>query len=129
MTIIQVTSHVTAPPNPWLVSAHELRDKVGSPDALFISPGHPLDFYIAYFTRRDIVSVNLIRYGTNGNVDELQRRITERAAQYRAIGAPVYVYGLESLSADQRRDLAKLVSGHLRVTWQHDDLTIYQVSP
>lgn len=114
--------------NEWLIVAQKLKES--EPDALFISAGsHPLDFLISFFTRRDIVSSGLVLY-SRGSTDHqfVSNVISSRVDRYRADGAPVYVYGLESLSSDDRRQFSSFLDDNeLRIAWVFHDLTIYEV--
>lgn len=99
-------------------------------EALFISTGHQLDFYVTFFTRKDVVATSLVRYATGGDQAAMQERIGGRAASYTAYGAPVYLYGLEQLSdAERAETLALLDNPQLQPTWEFDGLTIYQIVP
>jgi hypothetical protein len=115
--------------HPWQAISAELRERLGGPEALFVSPGHPLDFYIAYVTRRDIVAARLVEYATGNSRAEMSRRLTERARQYHALGAPVYLFGLETLSSDEQERLLSLLPGRPRAVWSYPATVIYQIEP
>jgi len=94
--------------NVWLSIAESLKHT--QPSALFISPGHPLDFYIAYFTGRDIVSTGLLDYGSGGNNVEIKRVVSAHIEQHQHVGGKVFVYGIDSMSEQERRRFFDLIS-------------------
>jgi hypothetical protein len=110
--------------NEWLGAAQEL--KHSQPSALFVSAGrHPLDFYIAYFAGRDVISSGLVRYAS-GSDAEVARVVRERVRQHARLGGPIYVYGLGTVAAAERRALLRLLPGTgLRPAWRFPQLTVY----
>jgi hypothetical protein len=110
--------------NPWRTAADELR--ASSPDALFVSAGQsPLDFYIPYFTNRDVVSAGLIRFAAN--VRKVAQVVSEHVRQHRRRGGPIYVYGLRTVGPAARRDLLALLPGtRLERAWTFPGVTIFR---
>jgi len=110
--------------NEWLSIAETLRET--EPNALFISTGHPLDFYIAYFSHRDILSTGLINYDTGDNAEALQSVVTEQIKRHRSDGGEIYLYsdkpdGLEAVTLI-------MDSSNIRLdpVWEFPNLTIYR---
>jgi len=73
-----------------LAAALSIKD-VSSPLDLFLSPGSPLDFYIAYFAERDIRSVGLLSYGTGGDMKRIHEVISAAMDQHFSAGGNVFV--------------------------------------
>lgn len=110
--------------NEWLAIAESLSET--EPNALFVSTGHPLDFYIAYFSHRDIVSTGLINYDSGDNAEKLQSVLTEQIKRHRDDGGEVYFYtdkpdGLKEITLAM--DLTDI---QLEPVWEFPDLTIYK---
>jgi hypothetical protein len=111
--------------NEWLAIAESLDET--QPNALFISTGHPLDFYIAYFSHRNIISTGLINYDTGDNSAALQTILEEQISRHRADGGEIYAYsdkpdGLETITLAM--DLPDV---ELEPAWEFPNLTIYRV--
>jgi hypothetical protein len=111
--------------NEWLAAAAELRRS--EPNALFVSAGrHPLDFYIAYFANRDVISAGLVRYAA-GNGRTVERVVSRRIREHTRVGGPIYVYGLGTVSPAERSALFGLLPGKgLRAAWRFPHLTVYR---
>ena len=111
--------------NEWIVAARELRKS--SPNALFVSAGqHPLDFHITYFADRDVISAGLVRYASDSDAD-VARVVEEHVRQHVRVGGAIYVYGLESLTSEERRMLLELLPGNsLRPAWRFHDVIVYR---
>jgi hypothetical protein len=110
--------------NEWHAAADVLR---ASPrNALFVSAGkHPLDFYIAYFARRDVVSFGLARYAANGA--KATGVVRQHVREHTRAGGPVYVYGLRSVPRQTRRQVLALLPGKLgRPVWRFGGVTVYR---
>jgi hypothetical protein len=113
--------------NVWLTAARQLQ--TSDEHALFISTEQsPLDFYIAYFARRDVVSATLIRYGGNQNEELVSSVVAAHVAAHRAVGGPVYVYSgtgvWPSNEADDRL-LARVGIQRSAPAWTVDQLVVY----
>jgi MFS family permease len=110
--------------NQWLTAARKL--KHSKPGSLFVSAGrHPLDFYVAYFAGRDVISSGLIRYASGSDADVAQV-VKERVRQHARLGGPIYVYGLDTVTPSERRLLLHLLPGTgLRPVWRLPALTVY----
>lgn len=122
----QFIPHSGAESRRWQEIAATVGEKGG--EALFISTGHPLDFYVTFFARKDVVATSLVRYATGGDPAAMRERIGGRAERYAAYGAPVYLYGLEQLGDAERAEaLALLGDPQLQPAWEFEGLTIYQV--
>lgn len=111
--------------NPWPTIAGALRDsKEGD---LFVSDGHPLEFYIAYFAHRDVVSTALINYANAGEPAVLGRVLGEQLRRHRSDGGDVYLFsartgGIDALArAVGLTDAAPLVP-----RWEFRQVTIYR---
>jgi hypothetical protein len=111
--------------NEWLGAARELRHS--QPTALFVSAGrHPLDFYVAYFAERDVISSGLVRY-SGGNDADVARVVRKRFRQHARVGGPIYVYGLGTIAPAERRALLRLLPGTgLSPAWRFPHLTVYR---
>jgi hypothetical protein len=110
--------------NEWLTIAESLSET--QPNALFISTGHPLDFYIAYFSHRDIISTGLINYDTGDNLETLQSILTEQVSRHLADGGEVYLYS-DKPDALEGVTLAMDSSDvELELAWEYPNLTIYK---
>lgn len=111
--------------NPWLHVSQEMRT-ASRPADLFISWRHPLDFYLTYFARRDVVSTWLVAYDRGGDTTGLIGRLAERIAAHRADGGRVYVYGLERLTPQERAEYeAQLGHPALRESWRFPGATTF----
>lgn len=111
--------------NEWLAAAQELRQS--RPNALFVSAGRdPLDFYIAYFANRDVISAGLVRYAA-GNGRAVERVVSRRVRQHARAGGAIYVYGLGTVSRAERGALLGLLPGKgLSPAWRFPHLTVYR---
>jgi hypothetical protein len=110
--------------NEWLAAARQL--KQSQPSSLFVSAGrHPLDFYVAYFAGRDVISSGLVRYASGSDAD-VAPAVRERVRQHARVGGPIYVYGLDTVTPAERRALLRLLPGSgLRPAWRFPQLTVY----
>jgi hypothetical protein len=112
----------------WTAAAQSLQNTQRAD--LFISlSGHPLDFHIAYFTQRDIVSVPLAAYGAGGDEAAALDLATARANEHRLAGGDLFVYGLEQVG-DERRDayLQALGIDALSPAWTFPGVTVYRAT-
>ena len=129
--------------NEWLSIARSLRQS--EPNALFVSPvyrhpisiaskyppasGHPLGFYIVYFARRNVISAHHV-YLNNGDGQIVRQVVAAHVERHRDAGGQVYVYGIDSLSDDDRRKFLELLDGRqLETAWSFPQLVIYKVIP
>ncbi|MBL8137730.1 MAG: hypothetical protein JNL48_13980 [Acidobacteria bacterium] len=111
--------------NPWMQVARDLRT-ASRPADLFISRRHPLDFYLSYFSRRDVVSTWLVAYDRGGDATGLKERLAERMAAHRADGGKVYAYGLEELTPAERTAQRTLLGNPpLREAWRYPGATTF----
>jgi hypothetical protein len=112
-------------PNELRRIARQLR--ASSPNALFVSAGQqPLDFYIPYFARRDVVSLGLATYAANPR--RAAGVVTEHIEQHLHDGGPIYVYGLNTLSRSKRETVLSLLPGKpRRAQWRFPGVTVYRV--
>jgi hypothetical protein len=113
--------------NVWRNAARQLQ--ASDEHALFISTEQsPLDFYIAYFARRDVVSASLLRYGGNQDEDLVSSVVAAHVAAHRAVGGPVYVYSgtcpWPMAGADDRL-LARVGERRSDPTWTVGGLVVY----
>lgn len=112
--------------NPWRAVAARLGATPVT--ALFLSPAHPLDFHIAYFARRDIVSTGLVAYGHGGDWTAVKKIVASHVNAHRAAGGPVYFYGVDSLPAGQREAFLRLLpAGTRRIAWTLPQLNVYEI--
>ena len=79
------------------------------PTSLFISPGHPLDFYIAYFARRSVLSTGLVSYAYGGDENQARQVIQRQLERERQVHGKVYVYGTEGLDEEELRAFVNLL--------------------
>jgi hypothetical protein len=114
-------------PNPWM----EIADSIGETpsNSLYISDGHPLDFYIAYFAHRNIVSTQTIDMQSNDDFERAQVIVSKQVQLHRADDGAVYVY---SQNPDALEGLAELLGlqdkQQLEIAWSYPDLTIYKAN-
>lgn len=116
--------------NPWIRIARTL--DVSSPaDALFASPAyHPLDFSIAFFGRRDVLTIGLLERNASGNRRQIEDIVSNHVRAHRAVGGPLYVYDIERLAPDDRAKFAELLGGGtLRPAWTFPEVTISELVP
>ncbi len=115
--------------NNWLTIANHMKTD-SQPNDLFLSPGHPMDFYISFFSRRDILDAALISYDTGDNQTALDSAFGSHIAAHLADQGKVYVYGLETLTEDQKAAFQKLIgNGTLTEKWNYPGTTIYEWTP
>jgi hypothetical protein len=115
--------------NKWLAIATQMK-RDSEPADVFLSPGHPMDFYISFFGRRDILSAKLASLESGNDEAALQATYAARIAAHRAGNGKVYVYGLDTLDDPHRAAFLKLLgSGTLTEEWTAPGTTIYKWSP
>jgi hypothetical protein len=115
--------------NKWLTIATQMKTD-SQPEDLFLSPGHPMDFYISFFGRRDILSASLISYDTSDNQSVLDTTFSSRIATHLADNGKIYVYGLDTLNDTQRTAFQKMLgTGTLTEKWALPGTTIYEWTP
>jgi hypothetical protein len=113
-------------PNELLKMQEALQES--PPNALFISNENALDFYIAYFTRRNIISLELINYSSNHNAKLLENILAENISSHVKDGGPIYVYGFTGMNTEWQNKIIAMAQGtQLQPAWQFPNLTIYQV--
>ncbi len=111
--------------NPWLEMAEQLRSS--PPNALFISNGSGLDFYIAYFARRNIVSLGLINYATGADEVIIEKTLTAQMQSHRNSNGPVYLFGFGDQDTAQVNQILHLAqASRIEPAWTFDHLTIFQ---
>jgi len=113
--------------NPWVEIAQEVGRET-SPNSLFISLSHPLDFHITYFAHRNLLSIGLLTYaGRGAEIDEV---LGLQVARHLADDGEVYVI------SDQHDTLAAIaerlnqISGPIETeaVWSYPhQVTIYRV--
>ena len=112
--------------NPWINIANELKQT--PKNALFISNGSKLDFYISYFTHRDIISLNLMDYQTGGNSDLMDEILSEKINSHLDDDGEIYIYSFTSLDEPLKNRILEIAkSSHYSTVWEFPDLTIDQV--
>lgn len=115
--------------NEWLTIANQMKTE-SQPADVFLSPGHPMDFYLIFFGRRDTLSASLINYDSNENAAILDTAFSTRIADHLADNGKIYVYGLETLNEDQRAAFEALLgSGDLTEKWNYPGTIIYEWTP
>lgn len=115
--------------NPWLNIAQAMNTE-SQPADLFISPGHPMDFYVAYFSRRDMLSTGLVTYDKGGDSSSVEDLLAPRIEAHRADGGKVYIFGLETLSPEERAAFDVFIGdGELQESWTYPNTTIYEFVP
>lgn len=120
--------HRTPDTNQYLAAAKTLR--ASHSDALFIavdqSLGYSLDFYISYFTRRDVISTSLLAYGLGQPA--ITSALRDRIRQHRSAGGPIYVYGLASASPEHTASVAAaLPLDRLKPEWSFGWTTVMRL--
>jgi hypothetical protein len=83
--------------NPWLAAAAAMKDT--RPSSLFVSTGHPVDFCVTYFARRNVITPELIAYGHAGDQAVVKRTLSAHVRNHLAAGGPLYAI------ADPRKPL------------------------
>ncbi len=110
---------------PWFDIAETLGES--STSDVFVTSNHPLNFYIAYFSHRDVLSVDLIDSANDYDTAKTQSIVDDRIARHRADGGDVFVY---VPSEDLLPRVAQAVGldsvDELEVAWQFPDLTVYK---
>jgi hypothetical protein len=116
--------------NPWIPIARTLAGS-SSPDALFASPAyHPLDFSIAFFGRRDVLTIGLLERNASGDRRQVAAVVSDHVRAHRAVGGPVYVYDIEQLGPDDLATFVELLGGGtLRAAWTFPEVTISELAP
>lgn len=112
--------------NPWFTAAETLRQE-SQPNALFITDGHTIDFYIAYFTRRDIVATNIVNEQSQNNSAVLNRTLVDKIEAHRADDGEVYIYTANASNLDALvQSIGLSGQDQLEAAWTFADLTIYR---
>jgi hypothetical protein len=97
------------------------------PADLFLSPGHPMDFYISYFGHRDILSAELAALSSGNDGAGTENAFESRIAAHIADKGAIYVYGLEALGDEDRTTFVRLLgNGTLTEKWVLQGTTVYQ---
>lgn len=78
-------------PNPLLAEAEQLRAMSTSKD-LFVSDGNPVDFYVIYFARRNLLAVSIVSMQADANADRITELATEQGRRVLADGGNIYFY-------------------------------------
>jgi hypothetical protein len=78
-------------PNALLVEAERIRVNTSSKDML-ISDGNPLDFYLVYFARRNILATTILNRQIDSNAARASEVATEQARRVMADGGTLYFY-------------------------------------
>jgi hypothetical protein len=113
---------------PWRMIADGLA--MSRPDSLFISPGHPADFYLAYYARRETLSVGLVAYDRPSRPDLVLDLVRARVERQWAKGAPVYVYGLDMPPGPGMDAAQAWLSSRQRIPrWAVDDMAFEEILP
>ncbi len=119
--------------NPWLTISQSLGTD-SQPNDLFVSAGtgtvaHPMDFYLTYFGKRDVLSSGLVTYDAGGNAAEAAKRLEPRITAHRADDGKIYVYGLENLTPEARDQFISLFGSGATVkeAWTFPEMTVYEV--
>jgi hypothetical protein len=111
--------------NPWRMIAATLSEQ-SQPADLFISDAHPLDFYIAYFSKRNALSADLIGYASAASTDEsVAALVNEHIRWQRQNGGSIYLYSANDVEALAQR--FGLDAATLEAAWVFPALTIYRL--
>ncbi|MEN4010865.1 MAG: hypothetical protein AB1453_04230 [Chloroflexota bacterium] len=113
--------------NPLFNIAADLQQKT-QPNDVFISPGLPVDFYITYFARRDLVATGLLAYASGGDRQRIQQVVDEHIAMGRDAGGDLYAISPAGSQPDESpalRPYLKDWSYHL--AWSYAGMDIYQL--
>ncbi len=111
-------------PNPWIAIAGELSD--AEPNALFISKGHPLDFFIAYISGRNIVSRDIVFERLGDNLERTRDVVNEQIRRHRADGGEVYLYSETDEELSSVAEFIGLTREQLEPAYTFPELTIYR---
>lgn len=108
---------------PWISMAETLGEE-SQPNDLFISVGgHPLDFHIAYFSRRNIVSTGLVAYAGEDDIGVVEEQIS----RHRADSGSVYLYSAEG-GVNVLAEAVGVEPDQIETAWTFPNLTIYRVN-
>lgn len=109
--------------NPWSSIASDLKES--SPSAFFISDGHPLDFHVAYFTRRNVISTELVNYALGGDAQESTLAlVNEHITHHQTWDGDIYLYSDKDIEALVGQ--LGLTMDDVEIAWEYPDITIYQ---
>ncbi len=112
--------------NPWYAAAETLRQESQS-NALFITDGHTIDFYIAYFTRRDIVATAIVNEQSQNDTAVLNQTLSDKVTAHRADEGEVYIYTADPANLDVlAQSIGLSGQDQLEAAWTFADLTIYR---
>ncbi len=102
--------------------------EVSSPFDLFISPGTPLDFYLAYFSERDVRSVGLLAYGTGGDMRRIHNVVSLARDQHLSAGGEIYILKPRNVSPSDYQLLLDLMGNvPLELVWSYSDVEVYRL--
>lgn len=114
--------------NPRQQVADLLKTETKTSD-LFVSDGDVLDFYISYFTRRDVLSLGVVNLRTNDDLQALQTVVSEQINRHNEDQGRVFVY---AVNPDHLSGLAALLgtdnADALEQMWALGDIKVYQAS-
>ncbi|MGE3509550.1 MAG: hypothetical protein AB7N65_11770 [Vicinamibacterales bacterium] len=112
--------------NRWRTIAQALAQS--PPSALFITGGHPVDFYVIYFSRRNVVAPELISYERSGNAGAVYEAVERQIKSHRAAGGPVYIYmPRDSANPDTVRVWSELHRIPRQPKWDFGDLSVEEL--
>jgi hypothetical protein len=117
-------------PNPLQAQAEALAATT-SPKDLFLSDGDPLDFYLVYFARRNVLAAAIVGMQTDNNANRMNERATEQARRVLADGGTLYFY-TGNRDAEVLLRLAALIGlpsdTQFEVAWETDGRTVYRLA-
>jgi len=111
----------------WTLAQH-LSEQSDS-NALIISAGTDIDFYISYFSKRHLLSTYLILYGNGNDVNKLSKVITHHVTEYQAAGSDLYFLGNHDTDFTTLMEMIPSLEGYLlKHRWDFEGLTLYQLA-
>lgn len=113
--------------DPSIAIAETLR-MTSNPNDLFVTDRMYLDFYIAYFANRNIISVSLINEAT-GSGDIAAYIVKDHLERHRADAGQIYVYTPDPASLPSLAEAVGLDDeNQLETVWEFPELTIYRAN-
>jgi hypothetical protein len=117
-------------PNALIAQADQLQTNTTSKD-LFLSDGDPLDFYLAYFSGRNVLATNIVSTQANADISRVSALATEQTRRVLADGGTLYFY-TGNRDAEALPVLAALIGlptdTRFEPVWEIEGRTIYRLA-
>jgi hypothetical protein len=111
--------------DPSLTVADTIRANTNAND-LFVTDHMEVDFYIAYFADRNVVSIGLINEAT-GSGDVAAQIVKNQLERHRADDGQIYVYTQDRTNLPSLAEAVGLKStDQLEIIWEFPNVTIYR---